>query len=163
MQSSLYIIISGSLDFPNIRIVEVRGSTPPMLHQKTLQINTCKVFSCSFFSRSEYADPAQRLLVNSSRVFFCPVQPRKSISSSERAQAFSGANLAFLGPFVALSQMPQCGDPFSLFVGHCALQSEGSAFTFHWRPMGRFDEESIKKEAYNPNESECRPVNLMLQ
>ena len=83
MQTKLHILISGSLDFPNIRIVEglplmtasgrnlisgslmrneraprwgvatiehaEQGFDSPMLHQKTLQIKACKVFSCLLF------------------------------------------------------------------------------------------------------------------
>ena len=50
-----------------------------MLHKKTLQIKACKVFSCSFFSQLQYADPAQQSVGNSSRVFFCPVRPRNRL------------------------------------------------------------------------------------
>ena len=53
-----------------------QGFDSPMLHQKTLQIKACKVFSCPFFSTAKHADPARGLRGNSSSVFLRPVWPR---------------------------------------------------------------------------------------
>ena len=69
-----------------------QGFDSPMLHKKTLQIKVCKVFSCSFFSRSEYADTAQLPLVYYSRVFFCRVRSLPSVSAGPYTPGEYSAN-----------------------------------------------------------------------
>ncbi len=53
-----------------------QGFDSPMLHQKTLQIKACKVFSCPLLVMEEYADLAQRPLGKFLKGFLSLWRPR---------------------------------------------------------------------------------------
>ena len=85
-----------------------QGFDSPMLHKKTLQIKVCKVFSCSFFSRSEYADTAQLPLVYYSRVFFCRVRSLPSVSAGHTRLANTPRILRLIIPFSLVTGFGGC-------------------------------------------------------